>query len=142
MNMIEWAKAQRKLNEMLAQELAKDADNKTIVEIAVMFPYYQQDEVHKVGDIRRDPATDQPKRCVVEYDGNVQRAWTINDGTLWYAYHGISKDTAYPYVAPSGAHDQYLKGEYMTFTDGLIYEAVNNTVYSPETNPSDWMLVE
>ena len=32
---------------------------------------------------------------------------------LWMQYHGTSRETARPWVAPTGAHDQYLVGEWM-----------------------------
>lgn len=40
--LVQWAKAQRKLMEMQASELAKDLTDKEIVELAVAFPYYKQ----------------------------------------------------------------------------------------------------
>lgn len=136
--LVQWAKAQRKLMELQASELAKDLTDKEIVELVVAFPYYKQSGVYKVGDIRRDPKNDQPKQCKIEYDADVQTAWTIDDGTLWYAYHGISKETAYPWVAPTGAHDIYKAGQWMTYTDGSVYECVKDTNYSPQDLPDAW----
>lgn len=141
-DLINWAKTQRKLMELHAAEVAKTADDKTIVEIAVGFPYYKQDMVHQVGEICRDPDTEQPKKCVTEYDGSVQTDWTIKTGTLWYAYHGISKETAYQYVPPTGAHDIYKAGEFMTFTDGQIYKCLADTSYSPADLPDSWEVQE
>lgn len=141
-NIIDWAKAQRLLMELQAAELAKTADDKTIVALAIAFPYYVQEELHKVGDIRRDPDTNQPKRCAREYDGAVQTGWTIKDGTLWYAYHGISKETAYPFVHPTGAHDMYKAGEWATFEDGRVGMALKDTVYSPDEFAADWQIEE
>lgn len=137
-DLITWAKAQRKLMEIQAQLAAKDLSDREIVELSVAFPYYVQNEVHKVGDIRRDPETEQVKRCVTEYDGSVQTDWTIKTGTLWYAYHGIDENTAYEYVAPTGVHDQYKQGEWMTY-NGAKYECLQDTVYSPDDLASAWL---
>lgn len=137
-DILDWAKTLRKLMELQAVEYAKTADDKDVVELAVAFPYYKQSGIHKVGDIARDPETEVLKKCQVEYDGDVQTDWNISVGTVWYAYHGVSVATAYPYVAPTGGHDIYKAGEYMTFTDGKVYKAIEDTDRSPAETPNKW----
>lgn len=129
---------EEKAEEVKNKEGVTDAE---IVRVAIGYPYYKQNKVHTVGEICRDRETEQLKKCIVEYDGSVQTEWTIEDGTLWYSFHGINEMTAYPYAAPTGAHDMYKAGEYMTYTDGQIYKAVKDTAYSPEDVPGDWELV-
>ena len=123
-----------------AKEIAKkeSVTNEEIVKAAIGFPYYTQNKVHKVNDICRDPKTEQPKRCVQEYDGSVQTDWTIETGTIWCAYHGTSAMTAYPWQAPTGGHDIYKKGEWMTYTDGNIYECISDTNFSPTDYAQAW----
>ena len=128
----------RKMIELQAQELVKTADNATIVDIADAFPYYIQSGLYKVGDIRRHPETGQPKKCRQEYDATLQTEWTINDDTIWIPFHGISESTAYPWAKPTGAHDMYRTGEYMTFTDTYIYKCLSDTSFSPEEYAIAW----
>lgn len=128
----------RKMIELQAQELAKTADNTTIVDIADAFPYYIQSGIYKVGDIRRHPETGQPKKCRQEYDATLQSEWTIDNDTIWIPYHGISVDTAYPWSKPTGAQDMYKTGEYMTYTDGEIYRCKSDTAFSPDEYLEAW----
>lgn len=123
-----------------AKEVAakEGVTNAQIVRAAIGFPYYKQDKSYAVGDICRDPETEQPKKCAIAYDGAIQPEWTIKDGTLWYPYHGIDKYTAYPWQAPTGAHDVYKVGEWMTYTDGAIYKCLTDTNFSPEELSEAW----
>lgn len=59
-------------------------------------------------------------------------------GTFNKPYHGTTKETALPWVAPTGAHDMYQAGEYMVFTDGMIYLCVEATNFSPEEYAPAW----
>ncbi len=54
------------------------------------------------------------------------------------AHHGKDKEHAYPWSTPSGAHDLYKSGEFMTFTDGSIYKALEDTAFSPMDLPTAW----
>ena len=133
----------RKLIEMVVQTVVTTKSPAAVITgFDMLFPVYKQNELHEVDQIRTDPDTRQPKRCVHEYDGSVQTSWTIKDGTIWYAYHGTDKDHAYPYVAPTGSHDMYKAGEYMTYTDGAIYKCLSDTNYSPEDYAQAWEKAE
>lgn len=116
--------------------------NAEIVRAAIGFPYYKQDKAYAVGDICRDPDTEQPKKCAIAYDGSEQPEWTIKVGTIWYPYHGIDRFTAYPWEAPTGAHDIYKAGEWMTYTDGKVYKALSDTAYSPDDLSTSWEVQE
>lgn len=60
----------------------------------------------------------------------------------WYTfnrpYHGTSPETAMPWVAPTGAHDIYNHGEYMVWTDGMIYKNLLATNFGPVEYPGAW----
>lgn len=112
-----------------------------IVSVAIGFPYYKQEGTYHVGDVRRHPETEQPFKCILEYDASIQTDWSLDTSTLWTPYHGISKATAYPWQAPTGAHDMYKAGEYMTYTDGMVYKCLADTAYNPEEYEGAWELV-
>ena len=43
---------------------------------------------------------------------------------------------------PTGAHDAYMEGDVMRYTDGCVYKSLaNNNVWSPDVMPSYWGLV-
>ena len=46
------------------------------------------------------------------------------------------------WIQPTGAHDAYMLGDKMLFTDGLVYESTrDDNVWSPIELPGAWKLV-
>ena len=44
---------------------------------------------------------------------------------------------------PTGAHDSYMIGDKMLYTNGKVYKSlINSNVWSPEVYPNGWELVE
>ena len=94
---------------------------------------------HTVGEVYE--AIGQVWQCIQDYDNAVypdiipgNAAW----GTFHKPYHGTTPETAMPWVQPTGAHDMYLTGEYMEWTDGLVYKCLSSTAYSPEEYGGAW----
>lgn len=94
---------------------------------------------HSAGDVYS--AKDQIWQCIQNYDNAVypdvkpeNAAWR----TFHKPYHGTTKETALPWVEPTGAHDMYLTGEYMIWTDGLAYRCLSSTAYSPADYATAW----
>ena len=80
-----------------------------------------------------------PYKCVQAHDSTGNPGWSPTAApALWTQYHGTSADTARPWLAPTGAHDQYNAGEYMIYTDGKTYKALSDTVYAPDAYPAAW----
>lgn len=95
--------------------------------------------VHTAGEVYE--ANDQIWQCIQDYDNAVypdvlpfEAAW----GTFHKPYHGATPETAMHWVQPTGAHDMYLIGEYMLWTDGVIYKCKMDTVYTPEEYAAAW----
>ena len=92
---------------------------------------------YAAGDLRAYKGI--PYKCVQTHDSTANTGWTPDAvPALWMQYHGTSRSTARPWLAPAGAHDQYKAGEYMIWTDGAVYEALSNTVYSPDQYAQAW----
>lgn len=99
--------------------------------------------VHTVGEVYS--TGEQLWQCIQDYDNAVypdimplNAAW----GTFHKPYHGTTKETAMPWVAPTGAHDVYLAGEYMIWIDGTIQKCLSDTPYSPVDYAAAWEVVE
>ena len=90
---------------------------------------------YAVGDVRMYEGN--PYRCVQAHDSTQNPDWTPAVAALWMQYHGTTRDTARPYIAPTGAHDMYKTGEWMIF-DGSAYRCISDTVYSPTDYPAAW----
>ena len=94
---------------------------------------------YQVGDIRN--AGGQTWECFQAHDNAVYP--NINpDNSAWFTFwrplHGKSPETARPFVPVQGAHDMYRAGEYITFTDGVVYRCTQDTAYSPEEYADAW----
>lgn len=92
-----------------------------------------------VGDIRN--SNGQTWECFQAHDNEIypdinpdNSAWF----TFWRPLHGTSPKTARPFVPVQGSHDIYRVGEFMIWTDGFIYECVENTNFSPEEYFRAW----
>ena len=89
------------------------------------------------GDVRAYEGV--PYKCIQAHDSAAVPDWTPpTSPALWMQYHGTSKETARPWIAPTGAHDMYLTDEYMIFTDGITYRCIANTAYSPADYAAAW----
>ena len=64
-----------------------------------------------------------------------------NTPALWRVLHTKDPAKAKPYMKPTSTSDMYLSGECMIYTDGVVYRALRDTVYSPEEYAADWEAV-
>ena len=88
-------------------------------------------------------AAGQVWECIQGYDSAVYpdivpggAAW----GTFHRPLHATTPDLARPWVAPTGAHDMYKAGEYMTL-DGALWRCLQDTAYSPEEYARAWEVI-
>ena len=71
---------------------------------------------------------------------------------LWAAVRELQKDkpstdtegdSVAEWHQPTGAHDAYMIGDKMLYTDGKVYKSlINGNVWSPEVYPNGWELVK
>lgn len=98
---------------------------------------------HTVGEVYN--ANGQTWECYQAYD-NAAYPDITPDNAAWLTFnrplHGKTKDTARPWVRPAHAGDIYRKGEWMVYTDGLYYECIADTNFSPEEYPNGWRAEE
>lgn len=92
---------------------------------------------YAIGDVRMHGGN--PYKCVQAHDSTENPTWTPDTTpALWMQYHGTTKATARPWIAPTGAHDMYKSGEYMIWTDGSTKKCITDTTYSPDVYPQAW----
>lgn len=106
---------------------------------------------HKTGEVfcthsgdDLGPEWEQVWRVHQDYDNSVypdiapgKPAWL----TFNVPYHGTTPETALPFVPGQPAHAIYHSGEYMLFTDEIIYKCKLDTTYSPTEQPDAWEAV-
>lgn len=114
-------------------------DNERLL-VSVLYPKWTAGS-HAVGDIYT--ANGQVWACFQAYDNAVypdivpgSAAW----GTFHRPLHAAKPELARPFVQPTGAHDIYKAGEYMTL-EGVLYKCLQDTVYSPTEYVAAWEAV-
>ena len=123
-------------------EQVKENEDKTLgIACMTLFDVWTQDN-YKVGDVRTDPDNGYPYECITEHDSTSNPEWAIKNRTLWKPWHSKSVEYALPYEAPTGAHDMYKTGEFMIFTDGKVYKALQDTNFSPTEYAEAWEIQE
>ena len=59
---------------------------------------------------------------------------TTNDST-----NGTTSEAVAAWKQPTGAHDAYMRGDKMVYTDGKVYKSlIDNNVWSPDVYPNGW----
>lgn len=92
---------------------------------------------YSLGDVRKQGGN--LYKCCQAHDSSANPSWTpAMQRALWSPYHGTTPETALPFVHPTGAHDMYLKGECMIWTDGTVRKATMDTAYSPDEYDRAW----
>lgn len=95
---------------------------------------------YSVDDVRMYEGA--PYKCVQAHDSTDNETWNPTVASLWMQYHGTSVETARPWVQALGSEDRYKIGEYMVWTDGLIYKCLMDTTYSPVDYAGAWEVQE
>lgn len=82
----------------------------------------------------------QPYKVVQTHDSTGNPAWNPADTPALFApYHATDRAHALPWAAPTGAHDAYMAGEWMIWTDGKAYRCtMDATTYGPDVLPDNW----
>lgn len=117
---------------------AADTDDKRL-RASGLYPDWEEG-VHKAGEVYN--AGGQTWECIQNYDTGVYPD-IVPGGSAWGTFHrplhGTSPETARGFVPVTGAHDTYKAGEYVWF-EGMLYQCLSETAYSPEEYPAAWAL--
>lgn len=122
---------------LIAEKITASEDKTLGIQCMALFPVWKPD-IYSVGDVRTDPDTGYPYECILAHDSVVNTGWTIKERTLWKPWHSRSADSALPWEQPTGAHDMYLSGEYMIWTDKKVKKCLHDTNFSPDEDPTAW----
>lgn len=136
------ARALRKVIENNAQATSASRTDDENIKVSVLFPDWTEGK-HTKGEVYN--AMGQTWECYQDYDNAVYP--DIKPGeAAWYTFnrplHGKTKETARAWVQPTGAHDIYQAGEFMVWTDGVVYECITATNFSPEEYAAGWKAAE
>lgn len=104
----------------------------------------------KITDTERDElyalARATPK-AQYDYASEIEKLWAAvralqndnsSDDTNETESNGVAE-----WHQPTGAHDSYMIGDKVLYTDGKVYKSIiDNNVWSPDVYPNGWEVVE
>lgn len=128
-----------KIRKVLDSFIDKIVDNPVEVNENPLIIRKWREGSYVIGDVRLYEGN--PYKCVQAHSSINNPAWNPTVASLWMQYHGTSKETARPWIAPTGAHDMYKAGEYIIWED-KIYRCISDTTYSPNDYAANWEVVE
>ena len=131
-----------KIRALLDKYMPYILENPTEINYAAECMYDWTPAAYVVGDVRKYNGV--PYKCVQAHDSSANPDWTPPTvPALWMEYHGTDKASARNWIAPTGAHDMYKKGEWMIWTDSKKYKCLQDAcIYDPETLASAWEVEE
>lgn len=101
----------------------------------------------KITDAERDElyslARTAPK-AQYDYKAEIERLWAAvralqDSGSSDDTIHDTTSDAVAEWKQPTGAHDAYMRGDKMLYTDGKVYKSlIDNNVWSPDVYPNGW----
>lgn len=134
----------RKALQLFLATLDADTDVESILSVATVYPKYKVGVAYKVKDVFSygENSVGDPQLYQVLQDHVSADEWTPDTAVSLYKKIGVS-DEGYPeWVQPLGASDAYNTGDIVSYNGTLYKSTINGNVWSPDTYPQGWEVVE
>lgn len=111
----------------------------TVAKFVDLWPEWQPDTAYK----HNAPLTYQGRKFRASKDLTSQAIYPPGTAESEYYEVKLAADGVIVWYQPGGAYNQVFKGEHRHYpdADGPVYEALEDTTYSPDTYPQHWKLV-
>lgn len=143
LNKLQNAEQLRKALQLFVKTLPDDE----AMEVATVFPEWKTNTAYKVNDIVSFGVNlvDDPQlyRCVQAHTS--QDDWKPDVAVSLWVTIGLAPDNIPVWAQPTGAHDAYNKGDRVHYPtkDAPVYESlIDGNIFSPDTFPPGWELIE
>lgn len=134
----------RKAVEYFIGTLDIDTDEDKILEIPSMFPKYKVGIKYKVKEIFSYGVNSvgdmQLYQVLQEHTSSAE--WTPDTAISLYKKIGISENGIPTWVQPLGASDAYNTGDEVMHNGVHYRSTIDNNVWSPESYPQGWEIIE
>ncbi|MBE6671337.1 MAG: hypothetical protein E7593_03945 [Ruminococcaceae bacterium] len=100
----------------------------------------------KITDEERNELCSQARvspKAQYNYDTEIEKLWEAVRALQKNETNNGATEDIPEWKQPTGAHDAYITGNVMRYTDGKVYVSmIDNNVWSPDTYPAGWEVVE
>lgn len=77
-----------------------------------------------------------------DYATEIEKLWAVVKALQNSEAGDEETGDAKEWVQPTGAHDAYMSGDKVKYTDGKNYKSlIDNNVWSPDTYPAGWEVI-
>lgn len=91
----------------------------------------ERDELYSLA--RKEP------KAQYNYDTEIEKLWNAVRALQNGETTGGDTNTVSDWKQPTGAHDAYMSGDIIKYTNGKTYKSViDNNVWSPDAYPNGW----
>lgn len=111
----------------------------TVIKFVDLWPEWQPDTAYK----HNAPMSYEGRKFRASRDLTSQAIYPPGTAESEYYEVKLAADGVIVWYQPGGAYNQVYKGEKRHYpdADGLVYEALEDTTYSPDAYPQHWKLV-
>ena len=139
MNRLQAAEQIRRALQMYAASL----DDEKAMEVAMVFDPWKPGKAYGIGEFLTygTNSVGDPQLYKVAQVHTSQNDWLPDKTPSLYTPIGLD-DSGYPvWSQPTGAHDAYNTGDVVNYNGTLYKSLIDGNVYSPETYPAGWEVV-
>lgn len=140
MNKIQMAEQFRRALQLFAASLSDEQ----AMEVATIYDNWKINKNYSTGDfiLYGTNSIGDPQLYKVVQAHTSQEDWTPDITSSLYVAIGLD-DAGYPiWSQPTGAHDAYNTGDIVNYNGVLYQSLIDGNIYSPETYPTGWEIVE
>lgn len=134
----------RKALQYFLETLDIDTQSEKILEVPSIYPTYVVGKAYKTKEIFKygENAVGDPQLYQVLQDHTSAAEWTPDTATSLYKKVGVTEDGYPEWVQPLGASDAYNTGDIVSYNGVLYKSTIDNNVWSPDSYPQGWEVVE
>lgn len=134
----------RKALQFFLSTLDADTQAEMIMEVPSVFPKYVVGKAYKVKEVfsyGTNAVGDAQLYQVLQNHTSAEQ-WTPDATLSLYKAIGITEEGYPEWVQPLGGSDAYNTGDIVSYNGTLYKSTVDGNVWSPETYPQGWAVVE
>lgn len=134
----------RKAMQYFLETMDADTDAERMMEIPSVFPKYQIGKVYKTKDVFSygENGVGDAQLYQVLQDHTSAAEWTPDATPSLYKAIGVTEEGYPEWVQPLGASDAYNTGDIVSYNGTLYKSTIDGNVWSPDSYPQGWEVVE